>query len=108
MRGIALDLQAELRANTPRDTGYTAENWHVTTGAPVGEPTGRLGSRSGASAARAAVRQERAEVADYRLGQGPVFVTNPTVNAERLNEGSSTQEPAAFVERAIAKAVRAR
>ena len=43
----------------------------------------------------------------YKLRQGQVFIWNPVFYVVFLNQGSSAQAPKRFIDRAIAKAVRA-
>lgn len=106
VRKIVLDIVANLTASpsqggTPVDTGWARANWIVQIGSPhtstFGDPT---------SVSTAAQEAGKAAVIRYKLGQGPVFISNNVPYILRLNEGWSQQAPAGFVQGAIAKAVR--
>ena len=103
-KDIARSLMTELPATTPKDTGLTAANWRASRGRPVSEPVGSR-SASGVASAKGAQDASRAEIDRFKLGDGTLNVSNPLPSAEALNRGSSSQEPAAFVQRGIAKAV---
>ena len=90
---IAVNVNANLVAATPRDTGFAATNWQLTVGAPA-EGTVDLGGG-----------MTIADLAGYTIDQGSVFSTNNASYIQRLNAGSSTQAPAGFVELAIAAGV---
>ena len=102
-RDIGRSLIAELPAVTPRDTGFTAASWRASRGRPVTAPIGSR-SASGVASARAAQDASRSEIETFRLSDGTLHVANPLPNAEALDRGTSSQEPRAFVARAIVKA----
>ena len=104
VRRVVRNVHDELRENTPRATGYAAENWIPSVGSPARVPVGRTG-RAGVGPAKAAAETGRAEVAGYRLVQGVAYIANGVPYVLSLNDGSSAQEPAAFIERAIAEGV---
>lgn len=85
---------------TPVDTGWASSNWIPHVGTPVLRPAG-----SPTNVSDAAQQAGIASVLGYR-SSGPVFVSNNVPYILRLNEGSSRQAPAGFVQAAIAKAVR--
>ena len=109
LRGLTetavVKIASELEAVTPKHTGYTAANWISSVGRPQDAPVGTIG-RAGVVTAKAAAEAGRVRVAGYRIEQGSAFVSNAHGNAERLNDGHSLQEPAGFVQRAIANAVK--
>ena len=99
VRTIAVTVLDSVAASTPVATGASAASWVANT-RPVGPVVKRTGS-----AVAAAQAASRAKVLAYRLSSGPVHVVSSQPGIEQLNNGSSRREPAAFVQRAIAKAV---
>ncbi len=106
MIGITLDLTANLVETTPVDTGWARANWVPAIGVPFTEDQGDF-TPTPADAASAAGDQQSAVagVTRYRLSRGSVFVSNNASYIVELNSGKSTQAPAGFVQRSIAKAV---
>ena len=100
---LTLTVHSELVRVSPVDTGNFAANWVPRVGAPSETV---FDARTNKGPASAAVARGVASVANYRLSRGAVYVTNNTVYGEILNAGSSSQEPAGFVERSIANAIR--
>lgn len=104
---ITLDVTANLVETTPVDIGWARANWVPAIGAPVVQDRGDVPATA-QNVASMAGEQQRALagiVTDYRLGRGAVFVANNVHYILRLNDGSSTQAPAGFVQRAVQKAV---
>lgn len=105
---ITLDATANLIEDTPRDTGWARSNWVPS----IGKPSRRQGDfldpdEGDIAEARADQESGQALIATtYTLSQGKVFVSNNVPYITRLNDGSSTQAPAGFVQAAIARAVR--
>ena len=96
-----------LARSTPVDTSEAVSNWQVTLGAPA---TGILppyfegegGSTKSASAA-AMLAANRAIIPKFYAVNGDVlFLTNNVRHLVFLNQGSSAQAPAGFVEAAVA------
>lgn len=90
---IQTNVQAELMATTPVDTGFARGNWQATIDSP----------------AEGLVSVIAPAMAPPGPGSDPStlrFVTNNAAYIRRLNGGSSTQAPSGFVEAAVAKAVR--
>lgn len=105
IKKITLDIHANLvrapdEGGTPVDTGWARANW-----VPA------IGTRfEGTSGSRAAVSDGDAQagiasVLGYKLAQGRVIISNNVPYIGGLNEGTSRQAPAAFVQAAIVKAV---
>jgi hypothetical protein len=98
VRFIALGITRRLKRNpsrggTPVDTGHARANWVPSVGEPFrGEVDGDAASQSGT-----------ADVLSYQLGDGAAWVSNNVPYILRLNDGWSAQQPAGFVERAIAE-----
>lgn len=102
VKATALEIDANLRmapdeGGTPVDTGHARANWIPS----VGQPSELDVEGSTDAAHDAGV----ARVASYRLENGSVFVSNAAPYIERLNNGSSKQAPAMFVETAIDRAL---
>ena len=111
IKKIVLDVASNLRAapvqgGTPVDTGWARANWVPQIGSPA---EGTAGSREQAEAGILPSDAEAGQLSvalGYKLKKGPVFITNNVPYIVKLNEGSSQQAPAGFVQGAIAKAVK--
>lgn len=104
---ITLDVTANLIETTPVDTGWARGNWVPAIGAAFEADLAGI-TPTPQDAATAAAGQQNAIagiVAGYKLSRGAVFVSNNVPYILRLNDGSSTQAPSGFVQRAIKKAV---
>lgn len=95
----------DLASVTPVDTTQALSNWRANDGAPVpGAPIaphspGKGGVSQPASAAATIAAAERV-FAGKRPGV-PLYLSNVVPYIRRLNDGSSKQAPAGFVERAV-------
>ena len=109
---LALDVQANLQEDTPRDLGWARANWVMSVGLPVEDPAVAAKSNPGpADVSRALTRQQQslAEVTSYgSITQGAIFTTNNVPYIGRLNAGSSRQAGAAFIQRSAARAMQKR
>ena len=102
VRKLVLDVNANLVATTPVDTGWARANWIPRIGTPREDTAGSPDSIS-----RGEQEQGVAEVAtSYQIEMGPVYITNNVPYIGRLNQGSSQQAPAGFVQAAITKGIR--
>lgn len=95
VRMLALEIDAELRRATPVDTGHARRNWVPS----VGQPNTQEAKDDTARA------QGIADVMAYELANGALWVANVVPYIRALNYGHSKQQPAGFVERAIATAL---
>lgn len=103
VKRIVLDATANLIEDTPRDTGWARNNWVPEIGPGPDDPAG---DRDNAGAARVAQQKGIASVAvGYKLGMGIVTITNNVPYIVMLNEGTSQQAPAGFVQAALFRAV---
>lgn len=106
VKRIALNVVANLQEDTPVDTGWARANWIPQIGSPF---EGTAGTRTAAEAGNVDQATQAFGIAQvatgYRLGP-PIYITNNVPYIETLNEGSSSQAPAAFVQAAILRAVR--
>jgi len=111
IKKITLDITANLRraaseGGTPVDTGWARANWVPRIGEAF---SGTAGSREAAEAGSINEGIGQSGVASvatsYKTERGPVHITNNVPYILRLNEGSSRQAPAGFVQAAIVKAI---
>jgi hypothetical protein len=100
---VALAIIRALIDNTPVDTTAALSNWRVSDGplaaAIAAHVPGEKGSTRGASAAVALAEAQRAIEAGKHARALVIFNTIPYIRY--LNEGSSSQAPAGFIEKAI-------
>lgn len=107
MRRTVLTVASAVALRTPVDTGRARANWQTHIGGPppgeVGAyPKGKAGS-TGAAAAAQAIAQAEGVAASYKAEHSgkDVYISNNLPYIGRLNEGSSEQAPAGFIEAAI-------
>jgi hypothetical protein len=107
VRKVALVVDSVVVLATPVDTGRARSNWTVTldnAAEGVREPYSPgegLGTGEGANA-QAALNQGMATVAQYRSSNNSsIHIANNLPYIERLNDGSSAQAPAGFVQKAV-------
>jgi len=86
---------------TPVDTGRARGNWQVSIGSPITEAVDEL-SPGGSEA----IATGKAVIRSRKPGQ-TIFISNNVAYIEALNEGSSSQAPANFVELAVLAGIRA-
>lgn len=103
VRKVALVVDAAVVLQTPVDTGRARVNWQVELGGPAG---GTLPAPQGGNAAQVAIDAGKATIAQHKSGQA-IHITNNLPYIGRLNDGSSAQAPAGFVETAIHQGVAA-
>lgn len=100
---VALAIVKQLVADTPVDTSQALSNWRVGTGStpPAIPPyyAGAQGSTRAASLAAAISAAEAAIAANKSADVLVIFNAVPYIR--RLNEGSSRQAPAGFIEKAV-------
>lgn len=99
-KALVLAIAANLIRATPVDTGWARANWIPSIGEPV---SATAGTREAVSPAEQQAGQ--AAVLAYRLSAGTLWVANIVPYVRFLNYGSSSQQPAGFVEVAIAQAL---
>lgn len=100
VRKAALVALRDLVLATPVDTGRARGNWQVEIGGSVVGESG-FEDKSG----DAAIRIGTATISTFGKGDGSIFIGNNVPYIGRLNEGSSAQAPAGFVEKAVRGAV---
>lgn len=104
-KAIALTIVADLAYKTPVDTSNAISNWQTTLDAPAGVeiPPHYMGSRGSTFAASAGetVIRGKLTLASKHPGQS-IYIANNADYIRDLNNGTSTQAPKGFVERAEA------
>lgn len=100
----ARKVHADLLTVTPVDTSQALSNWVLTVGEPwaVALPAhfeGAHGSTQSDSI-NAALQAGEQQLALKQPGE-PIFISNNAPYIRNLNDGSSKQAPAGFVERAV-------
>lgn len=109
-RQVALAADQAVVVGTPVDTGRARSNWIAQIGsrAPSAiEPyaPGELGSTK-AQNTQAALDQAEGVIRGYMGGKGlAIYISNNVPYIQKLNDGSSAQAPANFVETAVMQAV---
>lgn len=97
---LTLSITSELVIATPVDTGWARANWIPQIGAPLDSPVGQRDA-SGVSSAGARQSIGLASILTYTLNSGPIFISNNVPYITDLNEGTSRQAPAGFVQDSI-------
>lgn len=111
VRKVALTIDTILVQETPVDTGRAKSNWLVSLGVSLtgvidAYAPGEKGSTAAANA-QAALAQGETVIKNYMSGRDlSIHISNNLPYIGVLNEGSSLQAPAGFVEDAVAEAVR--
>lgn len=111
VRKVALVADRELVLETPVDTGRARSNWQVSLGSALTTerepfaPGEGLGKGEGANAAGALAQgQDRIGA---RKSEQDIYIQNNVSYIGNLNDGTSAQAPAGFVQAAIKRAVAA-
>lgn len=104
---FAYQIEYHLVYDTPVDTSTALSNWQVNLTSPAADEIsayalGQRGSTQGPSASRA-LAEAQVELQRKKPGQ-PIFLSNLVDYIKKLNEGSSAQAPAGFIEAAILRA----
>lgn len=98
LRKVALAANQTLIMATPVDTGRARANWQVSINAEVS-------SELDSTDAQGAITRNKGVIDGYRGGE--LIIQNNVSYIGALNNGSSAQAPAGFVEKAIQNAARA-
>lgn len=102
---LSLEVTANLIETTPVDLGWARANWVPTIGQPYDQDVGYANDSADVGAARRKQAEGRIALRGYKLTKGPIFVSNNVPYILSLNEGSSQQAPAGFVQMAINAAI---
>jgi len=92
-QAVALDIDRRLVLATPVDTGRARSNWLASVGAPRRDEVPARDAGSAIAEAAGVI----AAAPEFPL----IYLSNNLPYIQRLNDGSSKQAPAAFVETAI-------
>jgi hypothetical protein len=98
-------VHEKLLDTTPVDTGFAITNWIPSVGSPVLRTAGTYEEAVAGSLDRSPQQAGEKALRGYRLEQGNLYDVNNVGYIEKLNAGSSSQEPAAFVQAAIVQAI---
>ena len=101
LRATALVISQTVISATPVDTGHARANWQVGIDAPITEEIAEEDQSGGATIVRNAGTIRAA------TPQKSIILSNNVPYIHKLNEGSSAQAPAQFVQLAILEAVAA-
>ena len=99
MRRVALDIDSALVLTTPVDTGRARSNWQVSIGKTAAGTIDEIKSPS------ETIGNAKSELAKLRDSDDRIHITNNLPYIQRLNEGWSPQQPAGYVDTAIATVV---
>jgi len=99
-RKLVLDIHERLVVKTPVDTGWARSNWLLSVGKAILKP---VGSKKDIDTEAGAVGV--GSILGWKFSQGSAFDTNNVPYIRKLNEGSSKQAPAGFVDKAVQAAV---
>lgn len=111
VRKTVITVASAVALRTPVDTGRARANWRTQVGSALTAqagafPQGTKGSTGAAAAAQATAEAVNAMQGPVKSGV-PVFISNNLPYIGRLNDGSSTQAPAGFIQSAIDAGIRA-
>lgn len=106
MASLALNVHSELVVSTPVDTGWARANWVPSVGVPFEETAGTREQAQAGSVNQGPSSAGSARVLGYTLDQGTIFISNNVPYIVFLNDGSSAQAPAGFVQAAVEKGLR--
>lgn len=105
VRKITLDIDRNLTLATPVDTGRARANWQVTISKPASgviDFDGGGDNNANKSAASAYSTNQTITALSAKMPEYPiVYITNNLDYIQRLNNGTSEQAPANFVETSI-------
>lgn len=103
-RNLTEKVLISLVLATPKKTGNATGNWHVT----INQPSSDLLIRNDQQG-RKVIAEEKKFIEQAKNYAFPILYINNNVDyITNLNDGSSAQAPAKFIERAINEAERAR
>lgn len=97
---IAEEIGRALVPATPVDTGAARANWRPSLNAPAVVPVTRTDPVGSATISRIAVVARQFQIGDT------IYIVNNLPYIENLNEGSSPQAAAGFVQRSVSEGTR--
>lgn len=99
-KALVLEIVANLVRATPVRTGWARANWIPSISEPAVEAVG-----SPSSVSNDGQQEGIQQVLRFKLADATLWIANNVPYISMLNNGSSTQAPAGFVERAIDEAL---
>ena len=102
---LTLNITANLVEDTPVDTGWARANWVPNIGSPRTKTAGTRTSAEDGNVDTAPQLNGQIAALNYKLGPA-IYVSNNVPYIKKLNAGSSTQAPAAFIQGAILRAIK--
>jgi hypothetical protein len=103
---LNLDIVGQLKKDTPIDTGWARINWIPSIGKTVDTTAGTRGQAELGQLDSSPQSNGIAQLlAGYNIRMGNIFITNNVNYIGKLNDGSSSQAPRAFVQQAIERAI---
>ena len=107
MQRLTLNATSNFIEDTPVDTGWARANWVPNIGQAF---NGTAGSREAAESGSVSLSEQQGGIANvtirYRLQSGPIYISNNVPYITQLNEGTSAQAPAGFVQAGIQRGIR--
>lgn len=101
MKALSLNCVANFREDNPFDTGWSRSNWILKMGKKFMEVIGSKKRVSNASQEKSIAKI----ASSYTLPKGRIYISNGVSYIESLNNGSSAQAPAGFVQSGMHRAV---
>lgn len=92
IRNILVDEPPD---GTPIDTGFASNNWWFNVGSPADSPS------EPTPGGEARIASDTVTITNAKINGQPLHITNNASYIGILNDGSSSQSPAGFVERAV-------
>ncbi len=102
---LTLNVTANLVETTPVDTGWARANWVPKIGTPRTRTAGTRAAAENGKIDRSPQTDGLLSVLGYKLGPS-IFISNNVPYIKKLNAGSSSKAPAAFVQSAVLRAVK--
>ncbi len=105
VKRLALNVTANLVEKTPVDTGWARANWVPQIGSPRTRTAGTRAAAENKQIDRAPHDRGILAILGYKLGPS-IFISNNVPYIKKLNAGSSSKAPSAFIQGAILRAVK--
>lgn len=105
LQKLTLNIDANLKEDTPVDTGWARSNWVPSVGDPF---RGLAGAKEEDVTIidNSVAEAGKGEVLRYTLDNGNIYISNNVPYIQALNDGHSGQAPRAYVQTAVEKGVR--
>lgn len=106
VKAVAREIDKQLILSTPVDTGRARSNWQVGIGTPIRKelepyfPGHHLGLAE-TDNAQAAIQAGEKVINKYKIKNSSLIISNNVDYLKYLNEGSSRQAPAGFVQTSV-------